>query len=126
MGKASKIRIKLKSFDYRLLDNSTEEIVDTAKRTGARIAGPVPLPTSINRYCVLRGPHVNKNSREHFEIRTHKRLVDILEPTQQTIDELMKLNLASGVEDDSGTYREKKGNDRVFQRRHGESRYYSR
>ncbi len=98
MGKASKIRIKLKSFDYRLLDNSTEEIVDTAKRTGARIGGPVPLPTSINRYCVLRGPHVNKNSREHFEIRTHKRLVDILEPTQQTIDELMKLNLASGVE----------------------------
>ena len=80
MSKASKIRIKLKSFDYRLLDNSTEEIVDTAKRTGARIAGPVPLPTSINRYCVLRGPHVNKNSREHFEIRTHKRLVDILEP----------------------------------------------
>ncbi len=98
MSKASKIRIKLKSFDYRLLDNSAEEIVDTAKRTGARIAGPVPLPTSVNRYCVLRGPHVNKNSREHFEIRTHKRLVDILEPTQQTIDELMKLNLASGVE----------------------------
>ena len=98
MNQASKIRIKLKSFDYRLLDKSTVEIVDTAKRTGARIAGPVPLPTQISRYCVLRSPHVNKNSREHFEIRTHKRLLDILEPTQQTIDELMKLDLASGVE----------------------------
>ena len=98
MSTATKIRIKLKSFDYRLLDRSTLEIVDTAKRTGARIAGPVPLPTTIKRYCVLRSPHVNKNSREHFEIRTHKRLVDILEPTQQTIDELMKLDLASGVE----------------------------
>lgn len=98
MSKAAKIRIKLKSFDYRLLDRSTVEIVDTAKRTGARIAGPVPLPTRISKYCVLRSPHVNKNSREHFEIRTHKRLVDILEPTQQTIDELMKLDLASGVE----------------------------
>ena len=98
MATATKIRIKLKSFDYRLLDRSTLEIVDTAKRTGARIAGPVPLPTKIKRYCVLRSPHVNKNSREHFEIRTHKRLVDILEPTQQTIDELMKLDLASGVE----------------------------
>ena len=98
MSAAAKIRIKLKSFDHRLLDRSTVEIVDTAKRTGARIAGPVPLPTRINRYCILRSPHVNKNSREHFEIRTHKRLVDILEPTQQTIDELMKLDLASGVE----------------------------
>jgi len=98
MGRAAKIRIKLKSFDYRLLDKSTVEIVDTAKRTGAKIAGPVPLPTKINKYCVLRSPHVNKNSREHFEVRTHKRLVDILEPTQQTIDELMKLDLASGVE----------------------------
>lgn len=98
MGRAAKIRIKLKSFDYRLLDRSTVEIVDTAKRTGAKISGPVPLPTKINKYCVLRSPHVNKNAREHFEIRTHKRLVDILEPTQQTIDELMKLDLASGVE----------------------------
>ena len=98
MSTAAKIRIKLKSFDHRLLDRSTVEIVDTAKRTGARIAGPVPLPTKINRYCVLRSPHVNKNSREHFEMRTHKRLVDILDPTQQTIDELMKLDLASGVE----------------------------
>ncbi|MGI9554066.1 MAG: 30S ribosomal protein S10 [Thermodesulfobacteriota bacterium] len=98
MSAAAKIRIKLKSFDHRLLDRSTVEIVDTAKRTGAKISGPVPIPTKINRYCILRSPHVNKNSREHFEIRTHKRLVDILEPTQQTIDELMKLDLASGVE----------------------------
>ena len=98
MSAAAKIRIKLKSFDHRLLDRSTVEIVDTAKRTGAKISGPIPLPTRINRYCILRSPHVNKNSREHFEIRTHKRLVDILEPTQQTIDELMKLDLASGVE----------------------------
>ncbi|NIS10263.1 MAG: 30S ribosomal protein S10 [Candidatus Dadabacteria bacterium] len=92
------MRIKLKSFDHKLLDKSTLEIVDTVKRTGARIAGPVPLPTRISRYCVLRSPHVDKNSREHFEIRTHKRLVDILEPMQQTIDALMKLDLASGVE----------------------------
>ena len=92
------MRIKLKSFDHKLLDKSTLEIVDTVKRTGARIAGPVPLPTRISRYCALRSPHVDKNSREHFEIRTHKRLVDILEPMQQTIDALMKLDLASGVE----------------------------
>jgi small subunit ribosomal protein S10 len=98
MNREPKIRIKLKSFDYRLLDRSAKEIVETAKRTGARVAGPVPLPTHISRYCVLRSPHVDKNSREHFEVRTHKRLVDILEPTQQTIDALMKLDLASGVE----------------------------
>ncbi|MCH7926674.1 MAG: 30S ribosomal protein S10 [Deltaproteobacteria bacterium] len=98
MNQVPKIRIKLKSFDHKLLDKSTLEIVDTVKRTGARIAGPVPLPTRISRYCVLRSPHVDKNSREHFEIRTHKRLVDILEPMQQTIDALMKLDLASGVE----------------------------
>ena len=98
MNRAAKIRIKLKSFDHRLLDRSSVEIVDTAKRTGAKVAGPVPLPTHIRRYCVLRSPHVDKNSREHFEVRTHKRLVDILEPTQQTIDALMKLDLASGVE----------------------------
>lgn len=98
MSRTSKIRIKLKSFDHRLLDRSSAEIVDTAKRTGARVAGPVPLPTHISRYCVLRSPHVDKNSREHFEVRTHKRLVDILDPTQQTIDALMKLDLASGVE----------------------------
>lgn len=98
MSRTSKIRIKLKSFDHRLLDRCSVEIVDTAKRTGARVAGPIPLPTHISRYCVLRSPHVDKNSREHFEVRTHKRLVDILEPTQQTIDALMKLDLASGVE----------------------------
>ncbi|MCH7519358.1 MAG: 30S ribosomal protein S10 [Candidatus Dadabacteria bacterium] len=98
MNRTAKLRIKLKSFDYRLLDKSSGEIVETAKRTGARVAGPVPLPTRINRYCVLRSPHVDKNSREHFEVRTHKRIVDILEPTQQTIDALMKLDLASGVE----------------------------
>ncbi|HSG32339.1 MAG TPA: 30S ribosomal protein S10 [Thermodesulfobacteriota bacterium] len=98
MSRVPKIRIKLKSFDHKLLDKSTLEIVDTVKRTGARIAGPVPLPTRISRYCVLRSPHVDKNSREHFEIRTHKRLVDILEPMQQTVDALMKLDLASGVE----------------------------
>jgi small subunit ribosomal protein S10 len=98
MNRAPKIRIKLKSFDHRLLDKSAMEIVETAKRTGARVAGPVPLPTHVSRYCVLRSPHVDKNSREHFEVRTHKRLVDIFEPTQQTIDALMKLDLASGVE----------------------------
>jgi len=98
MSATPKIRIKLKSFDHKLLDKSTVEIVDTAKRTGTRISGPVPIPTKVSRYCILRSPHVNKNSREHFEIRTHKRLVEILEPTQQTIDELMKLELASGVE----------------------------
>ena len=95
---SQKIRIRLKAYDHRLLDQSTKEIVDTAKRTGARIAGPIPLPTSINKYCVLRSPHVDKKSREQFEIRTHKRLLDILEPTQQTIDALMKLDLAAGVD----------------------------
>ncbi len=95
---SQKIRIRLKAYDHRLLDQSTKEIVDTAKRTGARIAGPIPLPTAINKYCVLRSPHVDKKSREQFEIRTHKRLLDILEPTQQTIDALMKLDLAAGVD----------------------------
>ena len=93
-----KIRIRLKAFDYRILDTSTHEIVDTAKRTGARVAGPIPLPTKINKYCVLRSPHVDKKSREQFEIRTHKRLLDILEPTQQTLDALMKLDLSAGVD----------------------------
>ena len=93
-----KIRIRLKAYDHRLLDQSTSEIVDTAKRTGARVAGPIPLPTRINKYTVLRGPHVDKKSREQFEIRTHKRLLDILEPTQQTLDALMKLDLAAGVD----------------------------
>ena len=93
-----KIRIRLKAFDHKLLDQSASEIVDTAKRTGARIAGPIPLPTKIERYTVLRSPHVDKKSREQFEIRTHKRLLDILEPTQQTIDALMRLDLSAGVE----------------------------
>ncbi|MDH5673639.1 MAG: 30S ribosomal protein S10 [Myxococcales bacterium] len=93
-----KIRIRLKAYDYRLLDQSTSEIVDTAKRTGARVAGPIPLPTRVNKYTVLRGPHVDKKAREQFEIRTHKRLLDILEPTQQTLDALMKLDLSAGVD----------------------------
>jgi small subunit ribosomal protein S10 len=88
----------LKAYDHRLLDQSTKEIVETAKRTGAKVAGPVPLPTAISKYCVLRSPHVDKKSREQFEMRTHKRLLDILDPTQQTIDALMKLDLAAGVD----------------------------
>jgi small subunit ribosomal protein S10 len=93
-----KIRIRLKAYDHRVLDQSTSEIVETAKRTGARVAGPIPLPTHISRYTVLRGPHVDKKSREQFEVRTHKRLLDILEPTQQTLDALMKLDLSAGVD----------------------------
>ena len=93
-----RIRIRLKAYDYRVLDQSTGEIVDTARRTGAQIAGPIPLPTVKNKYCVLRSPHVDKKSREQFEIRTHKRLLDILEPTQQTVDALMKLELPAGVD----------------------------
>ncbi|MEW6429636.1 MAG: 30S ribosomal protein S10 [Thermodesulfobacteriota bacterium] len=93
-----KIRIRLKGYDNKLLDQSTQEIVDTAKRTGAMVAGPIPLPTNINKFCVLRSPHVDKKSREQFEMRTHKRLLDILEPTQQTIDALMKLELSAGVD----------------------------
>jgi small subunit ribosomal protein S10 len=92
-----KIRIRLKAYDHKLLDQSTSEIVETARRTGAAVAGPIPLPTSINKYCVLRSPHVNKKAREQFEMRTHRRLLDILEPTQQTIDMLMKLELSAGV-----------------------------
>jgi small subunit ribosomal protein S10 len=94
----TKIRIRLKAYDHRLLDQSASEIVDTAKRTGARVAGPIPLPTRINRFTVLRGPHVDKKSREQFEIRTHKRLLDILDPNQQTLEALMKLDLSAGVE----------------------------
>lgn len=93
-----KIRIRLKAYDHKLLDQSANEIVETAKETGAKVAGPIPLPTVINKYCVLRSPHVDKKSREQFEIRTHKRLLDILEPTQQTVDALMKLDLAAGVD----------------------------
>lgn len=93
-----KIRIKLKAYDYRLLDQSVKEIVDTARKTGARIAGPIPLPTKINSYTVLRSPHADKKSREQFEIRTHKRLIDIYDPTPDTVSALMSLDLASGVD----------------------------
>lgn len=96
--KGQKVRIRLKAFDHKLLDQSTSEIVETAKRTGARLSGPIPLPTRISRYAVLRSPHVDKKSMEHFEIRVHKRLLDILEPTQQTIDALMKLDLSAGID----------------------------
>ena len=95
---SDKIRIRLKAYDYRVLDQSTSEIVETAKRTGAQLAGPIPLPTEINKWTVLRSPHVDKKSREQFEIRTHKRLIDIFEPTPQTVDALMKLDLAAGVD----------------------------
>jgi small subunit ribosomal protein S10 len=93
-----KIRIRLKGYDYRLLDQSLVEIVSTAKRTGATVKGPIPLPTKIEKYTVLRSPHVDKKSREQFERRTHKRLLDILEPTPETVDALMKLELPSGVD----------------------------
>ena len=92
------IRIRLKAFDHRILDVSTSEIVNTAKRTGAGVRGPVPLPTRKERFTVLRSPHVNKNSQEHWEMRTHKRLIDIVEPTPQTVDALMKLDLPAGVD----------------------------
>ncbi len=95
---AQKIRIRLKAYDHRILDQSVGEIVDTARRTGASLVGPIPLPTSINKYTVLRSPHIDKKSREQFEIRIHKRVVDIVEPTQQTVDALMKLELAAGVD----------------------------
>ncbi len=92
------IRIRLKAFDHRVLDLSTAEIVNTAKRTGAQVRGPIPLPTRIERFTVNRSPHVDKKSREQFEIRTHRRLLDIVDPTPQTVDALMKLDLASGVD----------------------------
>jgi len=93
-----RIRIKLKGFDYRVIDQSATDIVDTAKRSGARVTGPVPLPTRIEKITVNRSPHVDKKSMDQFEIRTHKRLIDIVEPTAQTVDELKKLNLPAGVE----------------------------
>lgn len=96
--RVQKIRIKLKAFDSRLLDNAVSSILETVKRTGAEIAGPIPLPTSVNRFTVLRSPHIDKKSREQFEIRTHKRLIDIMEPNQQTVDSLMKLDLSAGVD----------------------------
>ena len=95
---SDKIRIRLKAFDHRILDQSAARIVETARRTGARISGPVPLPTEINRFCVNRSPHIDKESMEHFEMRTHKRLIDILEPSPKTIDALMKIDLPGGVD----------------------------
>jgi small subunit ribosomal protein S10 len=98
MIEKTKIRIRLKAYDHKLLDQSAADIVDTTVKTGAKVVGPIPLPTRINKYCVLRSPHIDKKSREQFEIRTHKRLLDILEPTQQTVDALMKLDLSPGVD----------------------------
>lgn len=95
---SDKIRIKLKAYDYKLLDASAAEIVETVRRTGARVAGPIPLPTKISKWTVLRGPFIDKKSREQFEMRTHKRLLDILQPTQETLDALMRLDLSAGVD----------------------------
>jgi small subunit ribosomal protein S10 len=93
-----RIRIRLKAYDHKILDQSANQIVDTAQRTGANVSGPVPLPTEINRYTVLRSPFIDKDSREQFEVRTHKRLIDVLEPTPKTVDALMRLNLPAGVD----------------------------
>ncbi|MGB5706604.1 MAG: 30S ribosomal protein S10 [Arenicellales bacterium] len=93
-----KIRISLKAFDHKMIDRSALEIVDTARRTGALVMGPIPLPTKIEKYTLLRSPHVNKKARDQFEIRTHKRIMDIVEPTDKTVDALMKLDLAAGVD----------------------------
>ena len=93
-----KIRIVLKAFDHRVLDQSATQIVETAERTGADISGPVPLPTSIRRFCVIRSPHIDKRSREHFELRTHKRLIDVHKPTSKTFDAMTRLNLPAGVD----------------------------
>lgn len=95
---SQKIRIRLKAYDHEIIDQSAKKIVETAERTGARISGPVPLPTEKSRYCVIRSPHVNKDSREHFEMRTHKRLIDIFDPTPRTVDSLMRLDLPAGVD----------------------------
>ena len=96
--KDQRIRIRLKAFDHKLIDASTQEIVETAKRTGAQIRGPIPLPTRKERFTILTSPHVNKDARDQYEIRTHKRLVDIIEPTDKTVDALMRLDLAAGVD----------------------------
>ena len=96
--KDQNIRIRLKAYDHRTLDTSAKEILDTAKRTGADVRGPIPLPTRIEKFTVLKGPHIDKKSREQFEIRTHNRLMDIIDPTPQTVDALMKLDLAAGVD----------------------------
>lgn len=93
-----RVRIRLRAYDHRVLDQSAEKIAETARRTGARISGPIPLPTNIRKFCVIRGPHIDKESMEHFEIRTHNRLIDIHEPTNKTIDALMRLDLPSGVD----------------------------
>ncbi len=93
-----RIRIVLKAFDHKIIDQSAEKIVESAERTGARVAGPIPMPTSIKRFCVIRSPHVDKDSREHFEMRTHKRLIDILAPTSKTIDAMSRLNMPAGVD----------------------------
>ena len=98
MSAVQRIRIRLKAYDHKLIDQSVRDIIDTVRTTGARIVGPVPIPTKISRYTVLRGPHIDKKSREQFEIRTHKRLLDIIDPTPQTVDALMKLDLAAGVD----------------------------
>jgi small subunit ribosomal protein S10 len=98
MAVAQKIRIKLKAFDHKVLDQSAEKIVNVVRKSGARVSGPVPLPTNRNVFCVIRSPHIDKESMEHFEIRTHRRLIDILEPTQKTVDELMHLDLPAGVD----------------------------
>jgi small subunit ribosomal protein S10 len=98
MAVAQKIRIKLRAFDHKVLDQSAEKIVSVVRKSGARVSGPVPLPTNRNVYCVIRSPHIDKESMEHFEIRTHRRLIDILEPTQKTVDELMHLDLPAGVD----------------------------
>ncbi|KPK39897.1 MAG: 30S ribosomal protein S10 [Gammaproteobacteria bacterium SG8_47] len=98
MAKQQNIRIRLKAFDHRLIDQSAREIVDTAKRTGAQVRGPIPLPTKKERYTVLISPHVNKDARDQYEIRTHNRLMDIVDPTDKTVDALMKLDLAAGVD----------------------------
>jgi len=95
---SQRIRIRLKSFDHRLIDRSAKEIIETAKRTGARVKGPIPLPTRKERFTILISPHVNKDARDQYEIRTHKRLMDILDPTERTVDALMKLDLAAGVD----------------------------
>ena len=98
MAKNQNIRIRLKAFDHRLIDQSAREIVETAKRTGAQVKGPIPLPTKKERFTVLISPHVNKDARDQYEIRTHKRLMDIVDPTDKTVDALMKLDLAAGVD----------------------------
>lgn len=93
-----KVRIRLRAYDHRTIDQSAEKISETARRTGARIKGPIPLPTNVRKFCVIRGPHIDKESMEHFELRTHNRLIDILDPTNKTIDALMRLDLPSGVD----------------------------